>query len=165
MAYDFCETRAGEHCPSFLGQWQGALMCDDFSGYKAGFARGITEAGCLAHARRKFFDLHVSNKSQMAQQALNYIGQLYDVERQVIHLDADDRRQIRQTRSKPLADALHQWMVLQRTKITDGSATAKTLVNGLKRWDALTRFVEDLGAVGCSPIHHPWGDGLSGLCF
>ena len=110
MVYDFCETRAGEHCRSFLGQWQGALVCDDFSGYKAGFARGITEAGCLAHARRKFFDLHVSNKSQMAQQALDYIGQLYDVERQVKHLNADDRRQMRQTRSKPLADALHQWI-------------------------------------------------------
>ena len=50
----------------FWGGWKGALVCDDFSGYKAGFAGGITEGGCMAHARRKFFDLHVSNQSEIA---------------------------------------------------------------------------------------------------
>jgi transposase len=152
VVYDFCETRAGEHCRTFLGEWKGSLVCDDFGGYKAGFANGITEVGCLAHARRKFFDLHVSNKSQIAQQAMAYIGQLYDVEREVKHLHADERRQIRQTQSKPLADALRQWMVLQRQKITDGSATAKALDYSLKRWDALTRFLDD----GQLPIDNNW---------
>jgi transposase len=56
VVYDFCETRAGEHCRPFLGPWKGALVCDDFSGYKQGFLNGITEVGCMAHARRKFFD-------------------------------------------------------------------------------------------------------------
>jgi len=51
VVYDFCESRAGEHARAFLGDWKGSLVCDDFSGYKAGFANGLTEAGCLAHAR------------------------------------------------------------------------------------------------------------------
>ena len=152
VVYDFCETRAGENCRAFLGEWKGSLVCDDFGGYKAGFANGITEAGCLAHARRKFFDLHVSNKSQIAAQALLYISQLYDVEREVKHLTAEERRHIRQTRSKPLADAFHQWMVLQRTRITDGSATAKALDYSLKRWTALSRFLDD----GQLPIDNNW---------
>lgn len=152
VVYDFCETRAGEHCRTFLGAWKGSLVCDDFGGYKAGFANGMTEAGCLAHARRKFFDLHVSNKSQIAAQALLYISQLYDVEREVKHLTTDERRHIRQTRSKPLADAFHQWMVLQRQKITDGSATAKALDYSLKRWVALTLFLGD----GQLPIDNNW---------
>jgi transposase len=152
VVYDFCETRAGEHCRTFLGEWKGSLVCDDFGGYKLGFTNGITEAGCLAHARRKFFDLHVSNKSQIAQQALLYISQLYDVEREVKHLHADERRHIRQTQSKPLADAFHQWMVLQRQKITDGSATAKALDYSLKRWTALSRFLDD----GQLPIDNNW---------
>ena len=59
---DFCESRAGEHARAFLGDCKGALVCDDFAGYKQSFALGITEAGCLAHSSRKFFDLHVSNK-------------------------------------------------------------------------------------------------------
>ncbi len=48
---------------NFLGSWNGKLVCDDFAGYKAGFERGMTEIGCMAHAHRKFFDLHVANKS------------------------------------------------------------------------------------------------------
>jgi len=152
VVYDFCETRAGENCRAFLGEWKGSLVCDDFGGYKAGFANGILEAGCLAHARRKFFDLHVSNKSQIAQQAVDYIGQLYDVEREVKDLNADERRQIRQTRSKPLADAFHQWMVLQRQKVADGSAIARALDYSLKRWTALTRFLDD----GQLPIDNNW---------
>ena len=154
VVYDFCETRAGEHCRTFLGACKGSLVCDDFGGYKAGFANGITEAGCLAHARRKFFDLHVSNKSQIAAQACAYISQLYDVEREVKDLTTDERRQIRQTRSKPLADAFHQWMVLQRQKITDGSATAKALDYSFRRWVALTVFLGD----GQLPIDNNWID-------
>ena len=152
VVYDFCETRAGEHARAFLGKWKGSLVCDDFSGYKASFTGGITEAGCLAHARRKFFDLHVSNKSQIAEQALRYIGQLYDVEREVKDLNADERRQIRQAKSKPLADAFHQWLLLQRHKVTEGSAIARALDYSLKRWAALTRFLDD----GQLPIDNNW---------
>lgn len=68
--YDFSPSRAGERARNFLGDWNGKLVCDDFAGYKAGFERGITEIGCMAHARRRFVDLHVANKSQLAEQAL-----------------------------------------------------------------------------------------------
>ena len=63
-------------------------------------------------------ELHASNKSQIAGQALSYISALYDVEREVKSLTADERLRIRQAKSRPLADALYQWMVLQRGHIT-----------------------------------------------
>ena len=106
----------------------------------------------MAHARRKFFDLHASNKSEIAQQALTYIAQLYKVEREVKNLSANERLRIRQTESKPLLDALHQWMRLQRHRITDGTATAKALDYSLRRWSALTRFLDD----GQLPIDNNW---------
>ena len=152
VVYDFCESRAGEHARAFLGEWRGSLVCDDYAGYKAGFVSGITEVGCMAHSRRKFFDLHVSSKSQIAAQACTYISQLYDVERDARHLNAAERLQIRQARSKPLADAFKEWMLLQRQKITDGSATAKALDYSLKRWTALTQFLDD----GQLPIDNNW---------
>jgi transposase len=152
VVYDFCESRAGEHARTFLGEWKGSLVCDDYSGYKAGFVKGITEAGCMAHSRRKFFDLNASSKSQIAWQACAYISQLYDVEREIKYLTAEERLQIRQANSKPLADAFHQWMLLQRQKITDGSATAKALDYSLKRWGALTQFLDD----GQLPIDNNW---------
>jgi len=152
VVYDFCETRAGEHARAFLGDWRGSLVCDDYAGYKAGFAHGVTEAGCLAHARRKFFELHDSSKSQVAESALQQLGAIYDIEREVQNLTPDERQRIRQSRSRPLLDALHQWMLLTRSKITHGSATAKALDYSLKRWAALTRFVDD----GRLPADNNW---------
>jgi transposase len=152
VVYDFCESRAGEHARKFLGEWRGSLTCDDFSGYKALIASGVTEVGCLAHARRKFFDLHAANKSQIAGFALEQFSRVYDIEREVKHLDADQRKAIRQQQSKPVLDTLHQWMALQRQKVPDGSATAKALDYSLRRWVALTRFVED----GQLPVDNNW---------
>ena len=143
VVYDFCESRAGEHARNFLGDWKGALTCDDFAGYKALIASGVTEIGCLAHARRKFFDLHTAHKSEIAQFALEQFAKVYDIEREVKELNADQRQAIRQQHTKPVLDALHQWMTLQRQKLPDSSATAKALDYSLRRWTALTRFVDD----------------------
>ena len=60
VVYDFCESRSGEHARRFLGHgtdkaWKGSLTCDDFSGYKALIASGVTEVGCLAHYLERGF--------------------------------------------------------------------------------------------------------------
>ena len=152
VVYDFCESRAGEHARKFLGEWRGSLTCDDFSGYKALIASGVTEVGCLAHARRKFFDLHASSKSQIAGLALEQFARVYDIEREVKDMDAVQRQEVRQHQAKPVLDALHQWMTLQRQKVPNGSATAKALDYSLRRWVALTRFVDD----GQLPVDNNW---------
>jgi len=152
VVYDFAESRAGEHARAFLGDWRGTLVCDDYAGYKASFVQGVTEAGCMAHARRKFFDLAQHGTSPVATKALEYIGRLYDVERELTDLDAPTRQQARQVRARPIADALQEWMHLTRQKVTDGSATAKALDYSLKRWAALTRYLDD----GQVPIDNNW---------
>ena len=152
VVYDFCESRAGEHARAFLGTWCGSLVCDDYAGYKASFALGVTEVGCLAHARRKFFDLQAANKSQIAGVALAQFAGLYEVEREVQTLSAPERLQVRQQRSRPILDALHKWMLLQRQQVAGNSATAKALDYSLKRWDALTRFVDDPNL----PVDNNW---------
>lgn len=152
VVYDFCESRAGEHARDFLGDWKGSLVCDDYVGYKQGLAQGLTEVGCLAHARRKFFDLHAANKSQIAEFALEQFAKVYAIEREVKELNPDQRTAIRQQQTKPLLDALHGWMTLQREKVPNGSATAKALDYNLRRWEALTRFVDD----GQLPVDNNW---------
>ena len=152
VIYDFAEGRSGENARTFVGDWRGSLVCDDFSGYKAMMAQGVTEIGCMAHARRKFFELHVANKSQIAEYALGLIGQLYETERQAKDLNPLDRQRLRQKQARPVADALFEWMRLQRIKVTDGSATAKALDYTLKRWQALTRYLDD----GQLPIDNNW---------
>ncbi|AEA65919.1 IS66 family transposase [Burkholderia gladioli] len=152
VIYDFADSRAGEHARAFLGEWRGKLVCDDYGGYKAGFESGITEIGCLAHARRKFFDLHVKHQSELAEPALRYFGALYEVERDVAELDPDRRRIVREERARPIADALHIWLREQRQRVPEGSATAKALDYSLKRWEALTRYLND----GHLPADNNW---------
>jgi transposase len=152
VVYDFAPSRSGKHARAFLKTWQGKLVCDDFAGYKAGFAQGITEIGCMAHARRKFFDLHAANQSQLAEVALQQIGLLYELEREVKDLQPDQRQAIRQHKAVPILDALHQWLLAQRQKVPDGSGTAKAIDYSLKRWAALIRYCED----GQVPIDNNW---------
>jgi transposase len=103
----------------------------------------VTEAGCLAHARRKFHELWVNHKSSIGEQALAMFGRLYEIEREVAGLDAARRRTIRQEKARPVADALRTWLTAQRQKVPPGSPTAKAIDYTLGRWAALTRYIED----------------------
>lgn len=152
VIYDFADSRAGEHARAFLGDWQGKLVCDDYSGYKKSFTRGVTEIGCAAHARRAFFDLDVNHQSEIAGQALKYFGTLYEIEDEAAALDPDARRALRQARSRPVMDALHAWMSAQRRLVPEGSAIAKALDYSLNRWEALTRYLDD----GHVPMCNNW---------
>jgi len=152
VVYDFCESRAGKHAGAFLKGWIGTLLVDDYGGYKQLMGDKVLEAGCWAHARRKFFELHVANKSQIAEQALAQIGQLYEIERQVQEVSAQERLRTRQRQSKPVMDKLHGWLSEHRAKVPEGSATAKAIDYSLRRWRALSRFLQD----GHVPIDNNW---------
>ncbi len=155
VIYDFTPGRSGEHARKFLGYdperrerdqmpWRGHLVCDDFSGYKALFELGVTEVGCMAHARRKFVELHAANKSSIAGAALQMFGELYQVERDIRGVqDLAGRLEQRRNRSSPIAKTLHDWLRAQRAKVPGGTATAKAIDYSLNRWEALTRFLED----------------------
>ncbi|MDT7521075.1 IS66 family transposase [Rhodoferax sp. TBRC 17198] len=159
VVYDFCETRAGQNARTFLGKsddddrgWRGSLVCDDYGGYKSLFTKGVKEAGCMAHARRKLFELHANHSSLIAAEGLKFFDLLYDVERDIKSLPAAIRLQIRQEKSRPIADLLHQWLLLQASKVPSGSATAKAINYSIKRWEALTLYLDD----GQVPIDNNW---------
>lgn len=158
VVYDFCESRAGANAKEFLAGWTGSLVVDDFSGYKQLMGHGqdgkgkITEVGCWAHARRKFHDLQLANQSQIAEQAVQQIAQIYAIEREVKDLDHNQRQAIRQERSRPILDTLHAWLSLNRQRVPDGSATAKAIDYSLRRWPALSRFVDG----GQLPVDNNW---------
>jgi len=152
VVFDFTETRSGKHAGRFLGfdderpqaGWRGKLLCDDFSGYKALFPKGVIEVGCLAHARRKFFDLWAGHKSTIAEQALRFFQSIYKVEQDLFGLDtAQARRQWRKTHAQPIVDTFHKWLIAQRQLVPNGSATAKAIDYSLRRWEALTRYLDD----------------------
>jgi len=147
VIYDFQDSRSGQHAEAFLKGWQGHLVCDDYSGYKARFRSGqVIEVGCMAHARRKFHELHVTGKSQVAEQALVLIQRLYAVEaelRKKTDGTAQHRREYRQQHSQRVMQQLYEWLNQHHLTVPSSSATAKAINYSLKRWPALSRYLDD----------------------
>ena len=118
-------------------------MVDDFSGYKALFTDGVTELGCLAHARRKFFDLNSAQANPIALEALNRIAALYVIESNARDLTIEARTQWRQGRAQPLLDSMHDWLRQTRIMVAEGTGLAKAIDHSVKRWPALCRYATD----------------------
>ena len=134
-------------------------MVDDFAGYKALFTQGVTELACLAHARRKFFDLHAANGNPMALEALNRIAALYAIETQGKDLDIAARTQLRQDESLPLLQSMHDWLLQIRVTVAHGGGTAKAIDYSLRRWTALSLYATD----GALPVDNNNAHAASGM--
>jgi transposase len=142
VVYDFCPSRAGEHARTLLKGFGGVLVTDDYAGYKALYAAGkVTEAGCWAHARRKFHDAAKLNHSAIALEAVQRIAQLYAIEQEGRNVRACERLQMRQARSAPLLQAFKVWLMEQRVQLVNADVTAKAIDYTLRRWAALTVHV------------------------
>ncbi len=142
VVFDYQTSRSGVHARNFLGDWKGHLMVDDYGGYKALFRKGVMELACLAHARRKFFDLFEDHQSPIAAEALKWIAELYAIEQEGQTLDALARRQLRETLAKPWLTQYHAWLIRTRQTVAVGSATQKAIDYSLKRWNGLICYAQ-----------------------
>lgn len=142
VVFDYQTSRSGAHARAFLDEWRGHLMVDDYGGYKESFRQGVTELACLAHCRRKFFDLHAAGGHPVAEEALRRMGELYAVEALAREGDVATRLALRQQESRPKLTSLHDWLIAQRMKTADGSGLARAIDYSLKRWHALIRYVD-----------------------
>lgn len=143
VVFDYQTSRAGRHARDFLAEWRGHLMVDDYSGYKALFTQGVTELGCLAHARRKFFDLNAAQANPIAQEALARIAALYAIEAESRDMTVEARTALRQERAQPQLQALHDWLTRTRQGVANGGGTARAIDYSLKRWEALRRYATE----------------------
>jgi hypothetical protein len=106
-------------------------------------AQGLVGAGCLAHSRRKFFDQCANHQSQIATAVRPFFSHLYQIEKRTAELTAEERRQLRQSESRPMADALLAWMVARHKPAPNGSAIAEAITYRVNRWQALMRLLDD----------------------
>lgn len=147
--YYFSPDRKGEHPRKHLANSAGILQADAYSGFKALYETGadgsaqFREAACWAHLRRDFHDIWTGTKSEIAKEALDRIGQLYDIEREIKGLSADERLVVRQQKTKPKVDAFHAWAEDQLTRIPGKGDLAKAFRYGLSRWPSFTLFLKD----------------------
>ena len=140
VVFDYQTSRAGCHALNFLAGWQGALMVDDYAGYKALFRTGVMELACLAHIRRKFFDLVQAHPSPVATEALRRIAELYAIEAQATTVP--ERASLRRDLSEPRLAAMGLWLQQTRKSVADGTGLARAVDYALKRWPAVERYVQ-----------------------
>lgn len=147
IAYSYAPGRGAVHGLKLLEGYRGIVQCDGYAAYKtiADKAPGeaITLAFCWAHLRRRFFDIAKSGDAPIASEALERIAALYAVEKTIRGRNAEERRAVRQDRSKPLVLALKAWLERQLTRVSAKASIADEIRYGLNHWDGLTRFLDD----------------------
>lgn len=147
VAYVYSEDRKGAHPAEHLQNYAGVIQVDGFQGFGAvlrgenGETRKL--AFCFAHARRKFYELYVSDQSPIAEEALRRIAALYEIEAEIRGTSAEHRRSVRQQRSRPLVEAMHKWLSEQLGRISGTSELAKAIRYSLNHWEGLTRCLDD----------------------
>lgn len=147
--YYFSPDRKGEHPHKHLKNSAGILQADAYSGFKALYEPRVDgsvqfrEAACWAHLRRDFHDVWTGTKSVIAKEALDRIGKLYDIERNIAGQSAEERLAIRQKKTRPLVEDFRRWAEVQLTKLPGKGDLAKAFRYGLNRWPSFTLFLED----------------------
>jgi len=158
----YSRDRKGEHPQSHLAGYTGLFQADAFDGYRQLYLPDrspgpIVEAGCWVHARRPFFamaDIEENARrsaagkkaialSPIAIEVVRRIDALFDIERPINGKNAEERRAVRQERSKPLVEELLVYMREQRARLSRGHDLAKAIDYILKRWTAFTLFLDD----------------------
>ncbi len=142
--FSYAPDRKGIHPQRHAEDFSGIFQADGYSGFSKIYDNGrVFEAACWAHVRRKFFDLSKAQKSPIAKEALERIAALYAIEDAIRGKPAEQRREIRYEKSRPLVDAMKKWMEEQRKLLSQKSQAAKAIHYALARWKALTRYCDD----------------------
>ena len=143
--YDYTPNHKRDGPATFLKDYAGVLQADAFSGYDAIYygAKGkIIEAGCCAHARRKFYDARETSP-ESAHRALAFFGRLYAVEHEAEKFSAEERCVLRQQKSVPILNDLHVWLKDTLPQLRPKTPIAGAIKYCLRHWDALNEFVTD----------------------
>jgi transposase len=142
--FAYSADRGGKHPVQHLRTFRGALQADAYAGFNELYKDGrIQEVACWAHVRRKFYDLERAHASPLAREALERIAALYAIEAEIRGRPPDERRQVRQTRTRPLLQSLQEWFEVSLTKLSRKSDTTAAIRYALTLWSALTRYCDD----------------------
>jgi len=142
--FAYTPDRKGEHPQRHLKKFAGTLQADAYAGFNAIYQTGrIQEAACWAHARRKFYDLHVARPSTLTAEALRRIGELYGIETTIRGKPPDERWRMREQQAKPLLADFEAWLNATMVRLSTKSDTTAAILYALNRWTALTRYCDD----------------------
>jgi hypothetical protein len=155
VVYLYAEDRKGRHVDEHLTGFSGVLQADAYAGYHRLTGRGraggqVTLAFCLAHARRKFFEIHKATGCAISAEALQRFPAIYTIEARIRGTSAEARLAVRQAETRPMFDALKPWLMDRLAEASAKSALAKAIRYTLGHWSGLGVFLTD-GRVEVTP--------------
>jgi transposase len=144
IAYVYAPDRKAKQPLTHLAGFNGVLQVDGYGGYRAFAERNDGQlAFCWSHVRRPFYELAAVGPAPIASEALERIAGLYAVEKDIRGLSAEERRIVRQDRSRPIIDDLEPWLRAKLALISQKTKLAQAIRYALSRWSGLTRFLDD----------------------
>lgn len=151
VAYRFEDGRGADCVARHLSGFSGILQVDGYSAYtslvklraKTGSNETVQLAGCWAHLRRKFYDLHISGVSKAATTTIITMAELWCIEDEVRGRQADSRSVLRQEKSAVIVAGLFDLWENELGKVSGKSKTAEAIRYALTRREALERFLKD----------------------
>jgi len=155
VLYQYHPTRSGEAALQFLDDYQGYIQSDDYNGYDyLARKKAIVHLGCWAHVRRRFFDVVKTRKKNrgnrenpkgLADQALEYIGALYRIEKQTAgqQLTLEQIYHRRQEQSKPILEQFRKWLDDTAALTPPKGLLGMAIGYALKNWEKLIVYITD----------------------
>ena len=144
VAYVYAPDRKASQPITHLAGFKGVLQVDGYAGYRALAEKGdVTLAFCWAHLRRRFYERFTSEASPIAAEALQRIAALYRIESEIRGRKPDERRAVRQQRSRPLLADLEPWLCEKLALISRKSKLAEAIRYAITHWQGLIRFLDD----------------------
>jgi transposase len=147
VAYIYSEDRKNRTPAEHLSSFRGVLQVDGYDGFKrlAGDRadQSVRLAFCWVHMRRGFFQFHASTQSPLAAEVLARVAALYAIEAEIRGHPAEHRHRVRQERSRPIVEALHEWLHAHLSRVPGASDLAKAIRYAIRHWLGLTAFLDD----------------------
>ncbi len=147
VLYDYREGRSGRFAKEFLAGFSGYLHTDGWGGYHQLEDAGVTLCGCWAHAKRKFNEALVTSGSKSADApeaiGLAYCNKLFAIESRTEAMSAEERHELRQKESKPLAEEFFTWAARQADKSLSQNLLGKALTYVKNQRKYLLVFLAD----------------------
>jgi transposase len=144
VVYVYAPDRKATQPIAHLSGFSGVLQVDGYAGYRVLAKRNDVQlAFCWSHVRRRFYELAAAGPAPIATEALERIAKLYAIEKDIRGRNADERRAVRQERSRPIINELDPWLRAKLALISQKTKLAEAIRYALSRWDGLTRFLND----------------------
>ncbi|MEO7851860.1 MAG: IS66 family transposase [Rubrivivax sp.] len=145
VVFEFTESREAMHPLRFLKPYSGYLQVDAYSGYEALFRSGrVIEVGCIAHARRRFFEIARTQKAPgLATEAIGWIAKLYEIEGRIKDEPPDKKLLARQAESVPLLSDFKRWLDGHYGTLLPQSPLGQAFGYAIRQWQALTRYTDN----------------------